>query len=103
MTASRHSTRFALKALSLRYRPLLSRKSDQPAKSLLRRTSLINRAAARRRLRTTYPVWNAPTNGISLMVAFRAVSAQGSRMTLVALKRKTIKTPPGWALEVSAR
>ena len=102
MVASRHSTCFALKALSLRYRPLPSRKSDQPAKSLLRRTNLINRAA-RRRLHTTYPVWNAPTNGISMMVAFRAVSAQGSRMTLVALKRKTIKTPPGWALEVSAR
>jgi hypothetical protein len=63
---------------------------------------LINRAA-RQRLRIIHPVWNAPTNGISMMVAFRAVSAQTSRMTLVALKRKTIKTPPGWALEVSAR
>ena len=102
MAASRHPTRFALKALSLRYQPLPSRKSDQPAKSLLRRTSLINRAA-RRRLRIIHPVWNALTNGISMMVAFRAVSAQGSRMTLVALKRKTIKTPPGRALEVSAR
>jgi hypothetical protein len=79
-----------------------SRKSDQSAKSLLRRINLINRTA-RQRLRTTHPVWNAPTNGISMMVAFRAVSAQRSRMTLVALKRKTIKTPPGRALEVSAR
>jgi hypothetical protein len=63
---------------------------------------LINRAA-RQRLHIIHPVWNAPTNGISMVVAFRVVSAQGSRMTLVALKRKTIKTPPGWALEVSAR
>jgi hypothetical protein len=51
----------------------------------------------------THPVWNELTNGISMRIAFRAKSAQGSRMTLVALKRKTIKTPPGWALEVSAR
>jgi len=102
MAASRHSTRFALKALSLRYRPQLSRKSDQPAKEF----APANKLDQPRRAPTVAHdprVWNPPTNGISMLVAFGAVSAQASRMTLVALKRKTIKTPPGWALEVSAR
>jgi hypothetical protein len=62
---------------------------------------LINRAA-RRRLHTTHPVRDRPTNDISMTIAFAVEGAQASRMTL-ALKRKTIKTPPGWALEVSAR
>jgi hypothetical protein len=63
---------------------------------------LINRAA-RHRLRIIHPVRDRPTNDIFMTIAFAAEGVQASQMTLVALKRKTIKTPPGWALEVSAR
>jgi hypothetical protein len=63
---------------------------------------LINHAA-RQRLHTTHPVHHRPTNDISMTIAFAVEGAQGSRMTLVALQRKTIKTSPGWALEVSVR
>jgi len=93
---------FALKALSLRYRPQPSRKSDQPAKEF----APANKLDQPRRASTVAhhpPGSDTPTNDISMTIAFAAEGAQASRMTLVALKRKTIKTPPGWALEVSAR
>jgi hypothetical protein len=44
-----------------------------------------------------------PPKGFGLSVAFRAQIEQFPVMNLVALKRKTMKTPPGRALEVSAR
>jgi hypothetical protein len=44
-----------------------------------------------------------PPNGFGLSVAFRAEIEDVSLMMFVVLKRKTMKTPPGRALEVSAR
>jgi hypothetical protein len=44
-----------------------------------------------------------PPTGCRLGVAFRAQIEQVPAMNLVALKRKTMKTPPRRALEVSAR
>ena len=38
-----------------------------------------------------------------MSIAFRVRSEQVPRMIFVVLKRKTMKTPPGRALEVSAR
>jgi hypothetical protein len=44
-----------------------------------------------------------PPKGFGLSVAFRAQIEQVPLMNLAALKRKTMKTPPRRALEVSAR
>jgi hypothetical protein len=44
-----------------------------------------------------------PPKGFELSVAFRAEIEQVPLMNFFALKRKTMKTPPGRALEVSAR
>jgi hypothetical protein len=44
-----------------------------------------------------------PPNSFGLSVAFRAQIEHVPLMNFVALKRKTMKTPLGRALEVSAR
>jgi hypothetical protein len=49
------------------------------------------------------PGSDKPPKGFGFSVDFRAQIEQVPPMNLVALKRKTMKTPPGRALEVSAR
>jgi hypothetical protein len=44
-----------------------------------------------------------PSKGFMIGVAFRRQSEHAAAMNLAALKRKTMKTPPRWALEASAR
>jgi hypothetical protein len=49
------------------------------------------------------PGCGKPQKAHAISVAFRAEIYDVSLMTFVVLKRKTMKTPPGRALEVSAR
>jgi hypothetical protein len=68
-----------------------------------RAASNIHLPRAARKTVAALPGSGKPPKGFGLSVAFRAQIEHVSPMNLVALKRKTMKTPPGRALEVSAR